>query len=56
MPLHTYWCKACGNKEEKLLSHKDAEKLLRCPKCRAWMVRQLGSIAHFEFKGNLKRI
>ena len=53
MPLYEYICFACGNKEEIILSIRDAEeKLFSCSKCGAKLTKLMGSITRFEFKGN----
>ena len=57
MPIYNYWYQACGYEEEKLLTQTQAkEGLFSCPKCSARLAKQFGNIAHFEFKGNLKKV
>ena len=55
MPLYKYICEHCGHSEEKIQTIHEAEKTpLACPKCGVVMKRQVGNLAHFEFKGNMK--
>jgi len=57
VPIYNYWCQACGYEEEKLLTQAQAkEGLFSCPKCGTRLTKQMGNIAHFEFKGNLKKV
>ena len=51
MPLYEYKCK-CGHKFEKLATIYSS-KTSKCPECGSPAKKQLGNIAHFEFKGNL---
>lgn len=52
MPLYVYQCKECGYSFEKL-SSTYSSKDEKCPKCGGVAKKQMGNIAHFEFKGNL---
>jgi len=52
VPLYEYKCK-CGHKFEKLTTIYSS-KNTKCPKCGGIAKKQLGNIAHFEFKGVLE--
>ena len=53
MPLYEFVCKKCKHKYSKRKLFSEEKHLEPCPKCGTLNERQLGNIAHFEFKEGL---
>ncbi len=56
MPIYEYKCEKCGHEVEKLLrvvedDDKEGRLVILCSECGGQMIRQMGKIAYWEFKG-----
>lgn len=51
MPIYKYQCPKCGEEIQELKRLKDADKVVRCPKCKAEMKRIFGTV-RLDFRGD----
>jgi putative FmdB family regulatory protein len=53
MPLYSYRCPQCGERDSHLLNLSDADRIIQCPICNTPKERVFDASGQgFDFKGN----